>query len=152
MRWRKHGVVWQPDGAKAWARTHATCPTPLMLDDGTLRVYLQCRDAKSVGRIGFVDLDPADPRRVLREADEPVLDVGAAGAFDDNGVFQTSIVKRRRRRELSSRLRSTDPRALVARAAFPMRALCLSRGGSLPNVVRRRRRVGDHRWQGNANL
>ena len=93
MKWRKHGLVWQPDGSKAWAKTHATCPTPLTLEDGTLRVYLQCRDANNVGRIGFVDLDPADPRRVLREASEPVLDVGAAGAFDDNGVFQTSIVK-----------------------------------------------------------
>lgn len=93
MKWRKHGVVWQPDGSKAWAKTHATCPTPLTLDDGTLRVYVQCRDANNVGRIGFVDLDPADPRRVLREAGEPALDVGTAGAFDDNGVFQTSIMK-----------------------------------------------------------
>lgn len=92
MRWQKHGVVWQPDGGKAWARTHATCPTPVLLDDGTLRVYVQCRDANNVGRVGFVDLDPADPRRVLREAAEPILDVGAAGAFDDNGVFQTSVV------------------------------------------------------------
>lgn len=73
--------------------THATCPTPLTLDDGTLRVYVQCRDANNVGRISFVDLDPWDPRRVLREADAPVLDVGAAGAFDDNGVFQTSVVR-----------------------------------------------------------
>ncbi|MGK2953006.1 MAG: hypothetical protein ACSLEZ_11560 [Thiobacillus sp.] len=93
MRWRKHGLIWRPDGSKPWARTHATCPTPLVLDDGTLRVYLQSRDAQNVGRIGFVDLDPADPRKVLREAAAPVLDIGDPGAFDDNGVFQTSIVR-----------------------------------------------------------
>jgi predicted GH43/DUF377 family glycosyl hydrolase len=93
MRWRKHGVVWQPGGALAWARTHATCPTPLLHASGALRVYVQCRDTNNVGRIGFVDLDPEDPRRVIAASSDPVLDVGAPGAFDDNGVFQTSVVK-----------------------------------------------------------
>lgn len=93
MKWRKHGVVWRPDGTLNWAKSHATCPTPLVLDDGTLRVYVQCRDAGNVGRVGFVDLDPNDPRRVLRAETNPVLDVGKPGAFDDNGVFQTSVVK-----------------------------------------------------------
>jgi hypothetical protein len=93
VRWCKHGVVWRPQGTLAWARTHATCPTPLRLEDGTLRVFLQSRDADNVGRIGFVDLDRDDPRRVIRVATKPVLDIGAPGAFDDNGVFQTSVVK-----------------------------------------------------------
>jgi predicted GH43/DUF377 family glycosyl hydrolase len=49
----------------------------------------------NVGRVGFVDVDTRDPRRVVREAAEPVLDVGEPGAFDDNGVFQTSVVRLR---------------------------------------------------------
>jgi hypothetical protein len=53
---------------------------------------VQCRDEENVGRIGYVDVDPADPRRVLRVSGVPVLDVGEPGAFDDNGVFQTSVV------------------------------------------------------------
>ena len=93
MRWLKHGLVWRTDGSCAWARSHATCPTPIELDDGTIRVYVQCRDAHNVGRIGFVDLDPGDPRKVIRESRVPVLDVGEPGAFDDNGVFPTSVVK-----------------------------------------------------------
>jgi predicted GH43/DUF377 family glycosyl hydrolase len=92
MRWRKHGVVWQPDGTMPWARAYATCPTPLTLPDGTLRVFVQCRDEHNVGRISFVDLDPQDPRRVLRVAEQAVLDVGTPGSFDDNGVFQTSVI------------------------------------------------------------
>jgi len=92
MKWRKHGVVWQPDGTMPWARRYATCPTPLTLPDGTLRVFVQCRDDHNVGRIGFVDVDPQDPRRVLRVAEQPVLDVGTPGSFDDNGVFQTSVI------------------------------------------------------------
>jgi predicted GH43/DUF377 family glycosyl hydrolase len=93
MKWRKHGVLWRPTGDQPWARTHATCPTPVALNDGTLRVYLQCRDAHNVGRVGFVDLDPSDPTRILREAASPVLDIGEPGAFDDNGVFPTSVLR-----------------------------------------------------------
>jgi hypothetical protein len=92
VEWRKHGVVWRPDGSLPWARTHATCPTPLVRADGSLRIYLQSRDAGNVGRIGWVDVDPEDPRRVLATATEPVLDVGVPGSFDDNGVFPTSAL------------------------------------------------------------
>jgi predicted GH43/DUF377 family glycosyl hydrolase len=93
MQWRRHDVIWCPGGELAWARSHATCPTPLQRRDGVLRVYLQCRDAAGVGRIGWIDLDPDDPRRVIAQASEPVLDVGAAGCFDDNGVFPTSVLR-----------------------------------------------------------
>ena len=92
MKWHKHGVVWRPDGTRPWARSHATCPTPLVHRDGALRVFVQCRDEHNVGRIGWVDLDPEDPRRVIDYAREPVLDVGARGSFDDNGVFPTSVL------------------------------------------------------------
>lgn len=91
MKWREHGVVWAPDGSLPWARSHATCPTPVQLPDGILRVFIQCRDSENVGRVGFVDLDPEDPRKVVRAAREPVLDAGAPGHFDDNGVFQTCV-------------------------------------------------------------
>jgi hypothetical protein len=93
MKWQRHGVVWRPRGDRAWARSHATCPTPLLRRDGGLRVYLQCRDDAGVGRITWIDLDPNDPRRVIGEATEPLLDIGAPGAFDDNGVFPTSVLR-----------------------------------------------------------
>ncbi|HTJ93776.1 MAG TPA: hypothetical protein VL424_11805 [Pararobbsia sp.] len=93
MKWLKHGVVWKPSGSRWWARSHATGPTPIWIDDKTLRVYIQCRDEHNVGRVGYVDLDPEDPRKVIRQSEEPVLDIGEPGTFDDNGVFQTSILR-----------------------------------------------------------
>lgn len=93
MKWLKHGVVWTPSGDAWWARTHATSPTPIWIDEKTLRVYVQCRDEFNVGRVGYVDLDPDDPRKVIGQSAEPVLDIGQPGAFDDSGAFQTSVVR-----------------------------------------------------------
>lgn len=93
MNWRKHGVIWAPDGSQPWALKYATCPTPIRLEDGRLRVFLQSRDSSNVGRVGYIDCDARDPRRVVGVAPRPVLDIGCPGAFDDNGVFQTSVVR-----------------------------------------------------------
>jgi len=88
MRWLKHGVVWKPSGSRWWARTHATAPTPIRLREDTLRVYVQCRDEHGVGRVGYVDLDPSDPRRVIRESEATVLDIGRrAGRFAFDRVY-----------------------------------------------------------------
>lgn len=68
-------------------------PTPLLLDDGRLRIYLACCDDRTVSRIGWLDVDAAEPARVLRWAREPVLDIGQPGCFDDNGVNPCSVVR-----------------------------------------------------------
>lgn len=93
MNWKKRGVIWQPKGDLWWAKRYATCPTPILFGDNILRIYIQCRDEHGIGRIGFIDVDPDNPSRILKISNEPVLDIGAPGAFDDNGVFQTSVIK-----------------------------------------------------------
>lgn len=93
MEWRKHGVVWKPDGSRWWASGFATCPTPLRLRDGRLRLYIQCRDRSGVGRIGYVDVVSDEPLRVIEVSSSPVLDIGRPGGFDDNGVFPTCALE-----------------------------------------------------------
>ncbi len=93
MRWQKLGVVWAPDGSRPWARSHATCPTPIRLDEELIRVFIQCRDEGNVGRVGYVDVLATDPLSVQAVSDGPVLDIGEPGTFDDNGVFQTSVIE-----------------------------------------------------------
>jgi hypothetical protein len=92
MLWRKMGRVYVPDGRRAWAVKHAFPPTPHFLNDRVLRLYVAFCDANTVGRLGYVDVDPADPARVLGIAEEPLLDIGEPGMFDENGVVPTSIV------------------------------------------------------------
>jgi hypothetical protein len=94
MRWRKLGRVYVPDGNEPWARSHAMIPTPVAMPDGGLRIYFASCDDKGIGRIGYADLDPRDPTRILRRAAKPVLDIGRPGCFDDNGVNPTCAIWR----------------------------------------------------------
>ncbi len=93
MDWIKHGIIWKPNTNLSWSFSHATCPTPLIINEDTLRIYYQSRDKDNVGRIGFIEVDPKNPSKITKEHNKVVLDVGRPGSFDDNGVFQTSIVR-----------------------------------------------------------
>jgi hypothetical protein len=93
MKWIKHGLVFVPDGSQAWARTHALLPTVEVRDPERLRVYFAALDREQLGRIGWVELAAADPRRVLAASDGPVLDLGRPGTFDDSGVTPSCVVE-----------------------------------------------------------
>jgi hypothetical protein len=58
-----------------------------------LRIYFAALDADNVGRVGYVELDPKDPTRVLTECEQPVLDVGRPGTFDDSGVTPSAFME-----------------------------------------------------------
>lgn len=64
-----------------------------MLGDDRIRVYAAFSDEARVGRIGYVDVDARDPLRILGVAEQPALDIGVPGAFDDNGVSPICIVR-----------------------------------------------------------
>jgi predicted GH43/DUF377 family glycosyl hydrolase len=68
-------------------------PTPLLVDERRLRIYFGTTDDDMIGRIGYVDVDATEPSRVLAISAHPVLDIGAPGAFDDNGVVPASVVR-----------------------------------------------------------
>jgi hypothetical protein len=93
MQWTKLGHVYSADGSARWRISRAYLPTPLALDEETIRVYIAFLDADLIGRVGFVDVAAFDPRRIVRVSESPVLDVGAAGAFDEHGVTPSSIVR-----------------------------------------------------------
>lgn len=93
MEWRKLGLVYKPDGSLWWAQSHAMIPTPVLVDEDRLRVFITCCDADGLGRVGYVDVDANDPTLVLDVCHEPVLDIGMDGTFDENGVLVCSVVQ-----------------------------------------------------------
>jgi len=93
VHWRKLGRVYVPEGRSAWAKTHAMLPTPFVLDDDRIRVFMASCDEDMVGRVGYVDVDARNPLRVLKVAENPVLDIGEPGCFDDNGVNPVTVLR-----------------------------------------------------------
>lgn len=93
MKWEKKGLIHRPDGSLPWARRHAFPVTPLLLDSGVLRLYVAFTDDDFVGRVGWVDVNPENPSEIIGISPRPVLDIGRPGAFDENGVVPTSIVR-----------------------------------------------------------
>ena len=92
MVWEKRGQIYVPDGSQWWARSLAHLPTVYQLDSERLRVYFAGLDEQQYGRIGYVDLDAHDPGRVLEVGQEPVLDLGEPGMFDDSGVNPATVL------------------------------------------------------------
>ena len=92
MRWKKRGIIYRPDGSLTWAVSHAMIPTPHSLTEEVIRLYLTFRDVRGIGRPGFIDVLASDPTQVINVSKEPLLDVGARGAFDENGILACSYV------------------------------------------------------------
>jgi hypothetical protein len=92
MKWEKKGLIYCPDGSMGWAQHSALTPTPILLNESTIRVYAGFRDEKGVSRIGYVDVQADDPSCIKAVSQVPALDVGIPGTFDDNGVILGDII------------------------------------------------------------
>ena len=92
MKFQKKGRIFGADTFNLpWFKKNAMVPTPYRLNDDTIRLYVTMCDAKNVGRLGYVDVLAENPSKILGVSKEPILDVGEAGTFDDNGVVTSSI-------------------------------------------------------------
>lgn len=92
MKWEKKGLIYCPNGDNEWAQHSALTPTPVLIDESTIRVFAGLRDDKGVSRIGYVDVQANNPSIIKAVSDVPVLDVGIPGTFDDNGVILGDII------------------------------------------------------------
>lgn len=97
--WEKLGKVFDPAQVEGrpWMKEFAQAPAMLLMDD-CLRVYFSCRPAMDengqyVSYSAYVDLDRADPTRVLRVAKDPILTLGDLGTFDEFGTYPVSVIR-----------------------------------------------------------
>lgn len=98
--WRRYGKIFDPTtmGNETWMTTHAQCPTPLILDAATLRVFFATRPMKeasglSTSRPGYVDFDLKNLTSIRKVSSNPVLELGGRGTFDEFGVMPSCTVK-----------------------------------------------------------
>ncbi len=90
MQWEKLGMIYcrNPlENQNSWWRSHTLAPTAIQLNKLEIRIYVGGLDEKGISRIGSIDVDAQNPLHIIRISKYPVLDIGRAGTFDENGVF-----------------------------------------------------------------
>ncbi len=97
----RRGLIYDPMGhsASAWMKEFAQCPTPLLLNDDLLRVFIATRPERNaalqyVSYPTFVDVSRNDLFQIKNVAERPVLELGKRGMFDEFGVMPSCLVKR----------------------------------------------------------
>lgn len=91
MKFNKKGFIYCPSGEKDWMQHSFMTPIAILIED-KIRLFGGIRDINGTSRIGFIDVDANNPSTVLYVNQEPVLDVGQDGCFDDNGAILGSII------------------------------------------------------------
>ncbi len=97
MKWRKRGLLFEPDrhGLPDGCTAFAQSPQALVFDD-FVRVYFSTRqredDGKYLSHVSFVDVDK-EMTRILRTALSPVIGPGDLGCFDEHGIFPMNVVR-----------------------------------------------------------
>jgi predicted GH43/DUF377 family glycosyl hydrolase len=92
MAWVKKGLIFENDPELWWSKKYAGIPTVDVLNEETLRIYYYSMTDNFDGRISFIDVDAANPSRVIFKNTHPVLDLGEPGTFDDCGVCPSCII------------------------------------------------------------
>ena len=93
MNWVKKGLIYCPKGKNGFDISHCHKPTPLIIDESTIRVYFGVRDLNNNTRTTFIDVDIDNPQQIKYIHDKPVIDLGKIGAFDDSGANVSSVVR-----------------------------------------------------------
>lgn len=92
MRWIKKGLVKIPN-IGSWATSHAMVPFPFQLNEKVIRIFSTFQDKQGIGRPGYLDVLVDNPFEVINYSHNPLLDIGAGGCFDDNGLILCSVIK-----------------------------------------------------------
>ncbi|AWI25654.1 glycoside hydrolase family protein [Flavobacterium pallidum] len=91
--WLKRGVVMHVDNDNEWMVSHACVPTAIQINPETIRVYYAPRNQSGKSIPTYFDVSSKDPSKLLYKHDKAILDLGALGTFDDDGIMPCSAVR-----------------------------------------------------------
>jgi len=93
MNWKKIGLIVTPKSFNLkWWDSYGMDPCTLKLHDDLYRVFFCGRNYKNISMIGYFDYD-LKKLEVKNISKKPVLVPGELGAFDDNGVTASCLIK-----------------------------------------------------------
>lgn len=100
FKWKKLGNIYNPYNDKnrpSWRWNYAQGVNTIVFDD-YVRVYFCCREkpneyGQTLSRICFLDLDKTCLTRIIRVANNPIMELGELGCFDEFGMYPFSVIK-----------------------------------------------------------
>lgn len=92
MKWKKLGLIFKISSYFSPEYSHAMLPTPVHMGGDIFRVFFSSCDFADRAKPFFMDLELDSFPKVLYVNTTPVLALGEAGCFDDNGVVCSSIL------------------------------------------------------------
>lgn len=92
MKFVNNRMMFKPDSSYPWMRSHAQVPTPFVLED-EVKIYFASRDDEQRSHVGLLSVNPSGGFDKFKLHDQPILEPGPFGGFDDHGVFPSSILK-----------------------------------------------------------
>ncbi|MEZ4781127.1 MAG: hypothetical protein R2816_06010 [Flavobacteriaceae bacterium] len=95
LKWEKKGLIFKPKGEFSWSKSHAQVPVVDYLEEeNIIKVYYSTRNEEGYSMPGYVLLDGDNPKKIIKIANEPILQLGELGCFDDCGVMPSWLVNR----------------------------------------------------------
>lgn len=85
-RWEKLGQIFALPASSERSTTHAQVPTILVKDD-VVRIYFAARDKGGKSFPAFADVDRKELTKVVRVEENPLIERGRPGTFDDDGLM-----------------------------------------------------------------
>lgn len=92
LKWKFEQFIYAPDGEHILRKSHAQLPAPWQAGPDIFRFYFSSRDEAGRSRPFYLDYSMAD-HQVLAVSDQPLLELGDAGCFDDCGIMPSSLIK-----------------------------------------------------------
>lgn len=94
INWEKKGLIFSPQETKLpWMIHHAYSPVVIQMDGSIWRCYFAGRNSENRATIGFFDVDLDRGNKIVDYSKKPVLDLGATGTFDCDGLIPSSAIK-----------------------------------------------------------
>ncbi len=92
MHWNKGGLIYYATGEYEWNKSFTQVPVPFRISDDLIRIFFGSRNINGKSQIGFADIIPDNPKKIINISEKPVLNFGDLGTFDEAGVVPSATV------------------------------------------------------------
>jgi predicted GH43/DUF377 family glycosyl hydrolase len=93
QNWKKIGLFLRPNKRNKWNISHCMVPTALKLSKNSYRIFYATRNKKNQSVITYADIKIEKNIKVINKSKNISLNTGKLGAFDDNGVLPSCVIK-----------------------------------------------------------